>query len=61
MEWIFQTRGGQTAAQTRIEIRQFFNILGYFFRILLSYGPKSQYFWQIFQVAAHRPIWVGHP
>jgi hypothetical protein len=22
---------------------------------------KSQYFWQNFQFAAQRPIWVGHP
>jgi hypothetical protein len=36
-----------------------------FWVYLLSFsvycGPKSQYFLQIFQVAAHRPVWVGHP
>jgi hypothetical protein len=31
----------------------------YFPSFSLLYGPKSQYFWQIFQVVAQRPIWFG--
>ncbi len=30
------------------------------FWYLFLCGLKSQYFWQISQVAAQRPIWVGH-
>jgi hypothetical protein len=62
------TRGGQpaaqtgiSAAQTRIENQRFFDIFGVIPCFLLLCGPKSQDFWQIFQVAAQRPIWVGHP
>jgi hypothetical protein len=42
-------------------ISDFSIFLVYFPSILLSCGPNSQYFWQIFQVAAHRPIWDGQP
>jgi hypothetical protein len=36
----------------------YYVFLQFFF---LLCGPKSRYFWQIFQVASQRPIWVGHP
>ncbi len=32
----------------------------YFVRFLSSGGPKSQYFWQYFKIAAQRQIWVDH-
>ncbi len=38
-----------------------FSIFWVYFVTLLLCGPKSLYFWQIFQVAAHRSIWVGYP
>ncbi len=43
-------------------ISDFSTFFGVFFQVfVLSCGPKSQYFWQNFQVAAHSTIWVGHP
>jgi hypothetical protein len=62
--WFWYSGGQPTAqievsaAQTRVEDQLFFDISGNF---LLKCGPKSQYFWQIFQVAAQRLIWVSHP
>ncbi len=73
---IFYTRGGQPCGPSMPcgskrnfcgpnfqfqRISDFSTFWVYFFRFLLSCGPKSLYFWQNFQVAAQRPFWVGHP
>jgi hypothetical protein len=58
--WPYVAQKEFSAAQTRNENQQFFDILGVLLLGVHACGPKSLYFCQYFQVVAQRPIWVGH-
>ncbi len=59
MHFLHCSRSGVPKLESRIS--DFLMFWVYFPSFLWYCGPKSPYFWQIFQAAAQRTIWVGHP